>query len=127
MISQSRAGVRASGPAIIVTSADLARRRDWARVFEEDGVRVAQCSGPLIDCPLARGETRCRLLEESELAVYDIDSLLPTFFPTLLRAYPHRSFLFARDALAAGGRHRPSVRRFVLARGRSGGPCFGTF
>ena len=111
----------------VVTSADPARRRDWASLFEEDGTRVLQCSGPLIDCPLARGETSCRLLDQADLAVYDLDSVTSTFLPLLRRAYAHRSLLFARDALTPGGQHRPSIRRFVVAgRGRRN-VCFGGF
>ncbi len=116
--------MRATHPAFVVTSALPARRRDWASVFEEDGAEVRVCSGPLANCALLRGETRCPLLDRADLAVYDLDSVTSAFLPVLMRTYPHRSFVFARDTLAAAGRHEPSVERFVLG-GRGRGMCFG--
>ncbi len=110
---------------IVVVSADPARRRDWASVFESGGQRVAVCSGPLIGCPLARGETGCLLLDESDVAVYDLDSVTPTLLPLLVRLYRHRTLLFARDTQTPGGRHRPSIVRLASpSRGRA---CFGDF
>lgn len=110
----------------LVVTASLERRRDWARPFEQDGTKAIVCSGPLVDCPLARGETRCALLDRADLAVYDLDSVTASFLPVLMRAYAHRTLLFARDALTPGGRHVPSIRRFS-AGGRGRGLCFGEF
>jgi hypothetical protein len=111
---------------VVVTSAVPERRRDWARLFREDGTRVLECSGPLVDCPLLRGESACQLLEDADLALYDLDSVTPAFLPALLRRYASLSVIFARDAFSPGGQHMPSVRRFHFAR-RDRGACFGGF
>lgn len=111
-------------PAYVVASADPKRRRDWARTFGGEDGPVTLCSGPLVECPLARGEARCSLLDKSTHALYDLDSITPTFLVTLLRVYPHRTLLFARDALTAGGRHRPAIKRFVVGK-RHRDVCFG--
>ncbi len=108
----------------LVASGEPARRRDWARLFEAEGERVVACSGPLVDCPLARGELRCPLLDAADMALYDLDAVTAEFLPTLLRAYPQRSLLFARDAVSPGGYHQPAIKRFVSA-GRTQGTCFG--
>ena len=109
---------------VVVCSAMPERRRDWARILAADGACVVQCSGPLVDCPLVRGETACRLLRAADLAVYDLDSITATFLPTLLRRHPDRTMLFARDSVSPGGQHAPSVRR-VHFRRRAAAACFG--
>lgn len=110
----------------VIVSASPERRRDWARPFERDGGRALGCSGPLVHCPLVRDETRCALLDRADLAVYDLDSLTASFLPVLMRAYAHRTLLFARDTLTPGGQHQPSIRRFA-AGGRGRGLCFGGY
>jgi hypothetical protein len=108
----------------VVTSAVPERRRQWAKVFSAEGTRVLECSGPLVDCPLLRGERECTFLAGADLAVYDLDSVTPLFLPTLLRKHAGTSILFARDALSPGREHTPSVRRVHFAR-RARATCFG--
>lgn len=92
-------------------SADAERREGWARFFEAEGARVIRCVGPLVSCALFAGRARCPLLDEAELAVYDVASLSPTFLLRLLRRSPRPQLGFARDVVDADGRHRPSVER----------------
>lgn len=112
-------------PAYVVVSADPERRRDWARTFDRSVARILECPGPLGACPLARGALRCAVLDEAELALYDLDSTLPSFLATLVRVYAHRSMLFARDTLTPGGRHQPAVKRFAIGRLPDDDACFG--
>ena len=109
----------------VVTSAVPERRQQWAKVFADQDTRVFECSGPLIDCPLLRGERECVVLASADLAVYDLDSVTPLFLTTLLRKHSGVNVFFARDALSPGGEHTPSVRRVHLAR-RGRAACFGS-
>ena len=60
---------------VLVMSADSARRADWARFFEEQGLRAIRCAGPrATTCALEMGKN-CPLHQEADLIFYDEESV----------------------------------------------------
>ena len=60
---------------VLVMSADSARRADWARFFEEQGLRAIRCAGPrATTCALEIGKN-CPLHQEADLIFYDEESV----------------------------------------------------
>lgn len=96
---------------VVVISADPERREGWARSFETEGARVLRCVGPRVTCALQAGQPRCPLLDEADLAVYDVAAITPAFLLRLVRLYPRLQLGFARDVVDADGGHRPAVER----------------
>lgn len=68
-----------SSPAlsVLVMSADATRRGDWAKFFEEQGMRTIRCAGPeATTCALEIPAT-CPLHHEADLIFYDEESVTP--------------------------------------------------
>ncbi|MEK6227187.1 MAG: hypothetical protein AABM40_12960 [Chloroflexota bacterium] len=58
-------------------SADATRRGDWAKFFEEQGMRTIRCAGPeATTCALEIPAT-CPLHHEADLIFYDEESVTP--------------------------------------------------
>lgn len=56
---------------VLVMSADAARRADWAKFFEAQGMRTIRCAGPVAtSCALEMGR-RCPLHDAGDLIFYD--------------------------------------------------------
>ncbi len=96
----------------VVASADPPRRTAWARFVGASAKRVLTCAGPGRDCPLVSGETRCRLLDVADVAVYDRACADPQFLARLVRAYPRLGIAVAHGG--TDGEHTPAVTRFTV-------------
>lgn len=94
---------------IVVVSAWNARRRDWGTLAAGDETRVLRCAGPERFCALMEGHPSCPLLEQADLAIYDVSAVMPSFWTRLHTAHPGLAVRFARDELTAEGHHRPRV------------------
>lgn len=93
---------------VLVTSADAQRRRAWAHLLERRGQRVLRCAGPLVGCSLLT-RLECPLLQDADIALYDLDSVTPAFLARALRLSPRGPMLFARDVWSDEEGHRPRV------------------
>lgn len=94
---------------VVVVSAWEERRRDWATLAAGEETRVLRCAGPEGFCALMQGRPSCPLLEQADLAIYDVGGVFPLFWTRLHVAHPELAVRFARDELTAEGRHRPRV------------------
>ena len=90
-----------------MVSADPAVRSDWARYFEELGLRTLRCVGPHVLCVLGSGY--CPLHEEADLAIYDRGAVTPDLVPRLVRASRSFPIAFATDRLDIRGHHEPVI------------------
>src|SRR5438105_10576748 len=97
----------------LVVSRDIARRRDWGRDLEREGVRVVRCATR--NCPLIVGGV-CDVLAEADAAVYDEETLDPELFLGLVRARRRPTVLFARD-VPSDGQHHAKFTRVLDHRG----------
>jgi hypothetical protein len=62
---------------VLVMSGDAERRAEWAKFFEEQGMRTIRCAGPkAASCALEIG-TSCPLHEHADLIFYDQESVTP--------------------------------------------------
>ena len=62
---------------VLVMSGDPIRRNDWAKFFEEQGMRTIRCAGPeATTCALEIGQS-CPLHQEADLIFYDEESVTP--------------------------------------------------
>lgn len=108
-----------NAPYLLVVSGDPDRRERWARVLAETGYEVARCAGPAVSCAIVDG-TRCPLLEEADLALYDQDAFIPRLARVLGARHGYdASIVVAQD----DDRGRPALLRRV---GRSVAGCFGS-
>ncbi len=107
------------GPRLLVVSGDPDRRERWARVLAETGYDVARCVGPTVTCAIVQG-TRCPLLMEADIAVYDREAFIPRIARTLgSRDLYRATVLVAQD----DERGRPAALR---RNGPHAAGCFGT-
>jgi hypothetical protein len=56
---------------VLVMSADAERRGEWARFFEDQGMRTIRCAGPEATSCALETSNRCPLHEEADLIFYD--------------------------------------------------------
>jgi hypothetical protein len=91
----------------LVVSRDAARRRDWGRELEREGVGVVRCAAR--KCPLLVGGV-CDVLGGADAAVYDEETLGPELFLGLARARLRPTVLFARDVPRDGHHHAKFTR-----------------
>lgn len=106
-------------PRLLVVSGDPDRRERWARLLAETGSEVARCVGPSVNCAILKG-TRCPLLEEADIALYDKDAYIPRLARMLGARHGYRaSVLVAQD----DEHGRPATLRRV---GSLAAGCFGT-
>jgi hypothetical protein len=62
---------------VLVMSGDATRRGDWAKFFEEQGMRTIRCAGPeATTCALEIGRS-CPLHQEADLIFYDEAGITP--------------------------------------------------
>jgi len=103
----TRSGARAR--TALVVSADEEIRGDWARYFEELGLRATRCAGPQsAACPLL-DDTRCPFHATADIAIYDRASLTPELTLRIVRAGRSLPIAFAQDHIGPHGRHEPAI------------------
>jgi hypothetical protein len=106
---------RSSRPArplsVLVMSADATRRGDWAKFFEDQGMRTIRCAGPAATtCALEIG-TRCPLHQEADLIFYDEDSITPRLEEQLDLITLSAPIAYASSMRARGGTQYPVTER----------------
>jgi len=118
---------RSSRPArplsVLVMSADATRRGDWAKFFEDQGMRTIRCAGPAATtCALEIG-TSCPLHQEADLIFYDENSITPRLEEQLDLITLSTPIAYASSMRAPGGmqypvteRVRPGARRSAPSR-----------
>jgi hypothetical protein len=58
-------------------SADADRRAQWAKFFEEQGMRTIRCAGPEVTTCALEIAARCPLHQDADLIFYDEESVTP--------------------------------------------------
>lgn len=94
---------------VVVVTPDVERGADWTEALRGDHREVIWCAGPRQGCPLLSGHVLCELLEQADLAVYDVDGVSVSFLSRLFRAYPELDIRVCRDNCLRDGRHRPTM------------------
>jgi hypothetical protein len=104
-------------------SSDSDRRSQWAKFFEDQGLRTIRCAGPAATaCALEIG-TSCPLHHEADLIFYDEDSVTPRLEEQLDLITLGTPIAYASSMRARGGtqypvteRVRPAARRIPPSR-----------
>lgn len=105
--------------AVLVMSGDAERRAEWAKFFEEQGMRTIRCAGPeATTCALEIG-TRCPLHQEADLIFYDEESVTPRLEEQLDLIPLITPIAYASTMRVPGGRQYPVTERVRPADRRS--------
>jgi len=92
-------------------SADATRRGDWAKFFEDQGMRTIRCAGPAATtCALEIG-TSCPLHQEADLIFYDEDSITPRLEEQLDMITLDTPIAYASNMRARGDTQYPVTER----------------
>jgi hypothetical protein len=92
-------------------SADATRRGDWAKFFEDQGMRTIRCAGPAATtCALEIG-TSCPLHQEADLIFYDENSITPRLEEQLDLITLSTPIAYASSMRAPGGMQYPATER----------------
>jgi hypothetical protein len=96
---------------VLVMSADTTRRGDWAKFFEEQGMRTIRCAGPAATtCALEIG-TSCPLHQEADLIFYDEGSITPRLEEQLDLITLGTPIAYASSMRARNGTQYPVTER----------------
>jgi hypothetical protein len=74
-------------------------------------MRVARCVGPTVSCIVLRDGSRCPLLDEAGLALYDESVLSDGFEGQLRTVGTHAMAVATRDRRRFDGEHEPAMSR----------------
>lgn len=100
-------------------SADATRRGDWAKFFEDQGMRTIRCAGPAATtCALELG-TSCPLHQEADLIFYDEDGITPRLEEQLDLIILGTPIAYASSMRARDGSQYPVTERVRPAARRS--------
>jgi hypothetical protein len=100
---------------VLVMSVDATRRGDWAKFFEEQGMRTIRCAGPqATTCALEIGAS-CPLHQEADLIFYDEESITPRLEEQLDLIPSTAPIAYASTMRARDGREYPATERVRLA------------
>jgi hypothetical protein len=100
-------------------SADATRRGEWAKFFEDQGMRTLRCAGPVATtCALEIG-TSCPLHHEADLIFYDEDSITPRLEEQLDLITIGTPIAYASSMRARAGSQYPVTERVRPAARRS--------
>jgi hypothetical protein len=96
---------------VLVMSGDSALRGDWAKFFEEQGMRTIRCAGPeATTCALEIGRS-CPLHQEADLIFYDEESVTPRLEEQLDLITLDTPVAYASTMSLRGGRQYPVTVR----------------
>jgi hypothetical protein len=105
--------------AVLVMSSDPNRRAEWAKFFEEQGMRTIRCAGPeATTCALEIG-TSCPLHQEADLIFYDEESVTPRLEEQLDLIALTTPIAYAGTMRQRDGRQYPVTERVRPAARRS--------
>jgi hypothetical protein len=92
-------------------SSDAERRGEWAKFFEEQGMRTMRCAGPkAASCALEIDRT-CPLHEHADLIFYDEESVTPRLEEQLDLIGLDTPIAYARTMRMRDGRQYPVTER----------------
>jgi hypothetical protein len=92
-------------------SADRERRGDWAKFFEEQGMRAIRCAGPQVTSCALEVATSCPLHQEADLIFYDEESITPRLEEQLDLMPLGTPIAYARSMREPSGRQYPVTVR----------------
>jgi hypothetical protein len=97
--------------AVLVMSSDGDRRAQWAKFFEEQGMRTIRCAGPeATTCALEIG-TSCPLHHDADLIFYDEESVTPRLEEQLDMLPLTTPIAYASTMRTRDGRQYPVTER----------------
>jgi hypothetical protein len=92
-------------------SGDAERRAEWAKFFEEQGMRTIRCAGPEAASCALEIDTRCPLHEHADMIFYDEESVTPRLEEQLDLIGLATPIAYARSMRMRDGRQYPVTER----------------
>ncbi len=100
---------------VLVMTGDGSQRKDWAKFFEREGLRVLRCAGPEATTCALTVQRHCALQDEADVIFYDQESVTSELEEQLERVPLTAPIAYANGIRSVDGQEQPVAARIRRA------------